>query len=387
MSPHKTPRLLIAVIVFAVVTGGIWMVFGNRGGRGNEAAQGTENQEVKPEGGNERVPSDLLNREARERLSAMPTILKACVDAAESKQALDELHQYLHSLPPELAAALVSELLRDPSLDAPTQIAFKVGKGGRLDGHPSLRVALLDWLLEFDVEQAGVVSRELLESPTHPDEWAVALRNVARAEPTQDSFPYLREKTEELIRNADWNVNPSIGFFESFDVLVHVHATESAPLLSELVSDRTPEGKALAHASFLSLDRLTLREPVEMMKRLSGDQELTKARGAMVANMMARGDLREEEQRGLVKGYLLDPIRSEEELRAFAGVFPNANYSISQNLLSKTDTPKGDALRVHDAAVLEVVSGWLGDPEFEAVRPHLEAMQRRLETFVGQTGK
>ena len=107
----------------------------------------------------------------------------------------------------------------------------------------------------------------------------------------------------------------------------------------------------------------------------------------MVANMFARADLRQEDQRDLVRAYLLDPARTEQELRAFAGVYPNNNYAISKNLLTANTTAQGADLAAHDRAALVLVTQWLNDPQFESVKPHIQPMHRRLTTFVGQAGR
>jgi len=46
-----------------------------------------------------------------------------------------------------------------------------------------------------------------------------------------------------------------------------------------------------------------------------------------------RGDVRDTKQRALLETYLLDPRSSAQELQTFAGIFPNADYMISTNLL------------------------------------------------------
>ena len=58
--------------------------------------------------------------------------------------------------------------------------------------------------------------RDILSKPTSADEWALALRNVGRAD---NDAAYLRSKTEELITNPGWQANPSIGYLNAFDVL------------------------------------------------------------------------------------------------------------------------------------------------------------------------
>ena len=231
---------------------------------------------------------EIGRKDARRQLDLALAAVKGIATASEARQVLLELRAYLASLPPELASAVIADFLSDPSRDAPTRIEFSIGKTGFLDGHPTLRVALLDWLGQIHPAQAGVVAEKILATPTHADEWAVSLRNYARASSDSESREFLQAKTEELIRNQVWRENPSVGFLEAFDILVHAHATESSALLGELVADQTPEGKAIAHAAYLTLDRLTICEPVAMMKQLAGQPNLTKVRGPMVANMFAR---------------------------------------------------------------------------------------------------
>lgn len=320
-----------------------------------------------------------------QKLDDSLSALKSVTTADSARKILADLRAYLGTLPPDLAAAAINRFLADPKNNAATRIAFSIGKTGFLDGHPSLRVALLDWLGEISPSQAGAMATQILATPTDADEWAVSLRNYARAYPADDQHAFLRTKTEELIRNPAWRVNPSVGFFESFDVLVHTRATASTAILSDLVADLTPEGKPLAYASFLTLDRLTLREPVAMMEQLATRPALTSVRGEMVANLFARADLRDPAQQHLVRSYLLDPTRTAAELTAFSGIYPNANFTVSQNLLSENMSLTGSEITTRDAAALEIVNTWLADPAFLPVKSHLTTMHQRLTTFVGQT--
>lgn len=59
------------------------------------------------------------------------------------------------------------------------------------------------------------------------------------------------------------------------------------------------------------------------------------------------------------------------ELQSFAGVFPNANFMISHNLLTQNVTLDGETLRQRAQAALAVVNQWLVDPRFEKVKPAL----------------
>lgn len=324
---------------------------------------------------------------ARKRLDSALAALKSTTSADAARKILVELRAYLDSLPPELAAAVITGFLANSANNATTHIDFSISQTGFLDGQPSLRVALLDWLGQIDPRQAGVVAAQILATPTDADEWAVSLRNYAHAYQTTESNAFLRTKTEEMLRNPAWRVNPSIGFFESFDVLVHTRATESTGLLGELVADHSPAGKPLAHASFLTLDRLTLREPAAMMKQLAARPEVTHARGEMVANLFARADLRDPDQKQLVRSYLLDPTRTAAELSAFAGVYPNANFTISKNLLSESMTLSRDEIVARDAAALGFVNDWIVDPNFVTVKSALINIRQRLSIFASQSSE
>lgn len=390
-------RLKAAAVLFAVATLAAFLISQrlakhDPGPSPNEAgpqANGTSKPTAAPSGrpARENTSSEPAEPDAAMRLANALAALKSATSADDTRAILADLRAYLDSLPPGVAAAVITAFLADPSNNAPTRIEFSISQSGFLDGHPSLRVALLDWLGQIDPLQAGVMAARVLSSPTDADEWAVSLRNYARAHPDSDSQAFLRSKTEELIRNPDWRVNPSVGFFEAFDVLVHTHATDSAPLLGDLVADRSPQGKPLAHAAFLTLDRLTFREPAVMMEQLAARPELIQARGEMVANLFARADLRDATQQQLVRSYLLDPARTASELAAFAGVYPNANFTISKNLLSKNLTLTRDEIAARDSAALEIVKVWQADPSFEPVKSHLATMHQRLMAFVGQTNE
>jgi len=322
------------------------------------------------------------------RLSEALAALRAKgTNPVDTRKILLDLRAYLGSLPPSEASGVIIHFLAQGSLDADTGLGFGIGPNGFLKDHPSLRVALTDWLGQIDIKAAGILAEQILTSPTSADEWSVCLRNYARSKPTSDRFDFLRTKTEQLIRNPAWRYSPTVGYFEAFDVLVYSKSTQSTSLLAELVSDRTPAGRAVAHAAFLTLDRLVLEEPAEMFRQFATLPELTRARGPMVANMMARADLRDAGQRDLARNYLLDPNRSQQELEGFADAYPNANRSLSQNLLTGNKSPNPSDLITHDRAALNVVDGWSKEPAFRKILPHLETMRNRLATFVGQVEK
>jgi hypothetical protein len=296
-----------------------------------------------------------------------------------SKESLAELEMRLRSLPTDDALAEVTSFLRS-GRDKDTGLPFEIGPDGMLTTWPTFRVFLLDLLEKLDPAAAAEIAREILSTPTTADEWALALRTLGRSANSPENDALLRAKTLELIRHPAWQADPSVGYLNAFDVLVHTRAVESTPLLSTLIQDK--DRKDLAHASFLTLDRLVQLMPAELLEKLTADTELQASRPEMTAQQFARADLRVPAQRQIVESWLLDPARSATELNAFAGTYPNHNQFVSNNLLTSSTPHTGTDLAAHDREALEILTGWQDDPSFEPVAPYLATMVGRLKEFV-----
>lgn len=292
---------------------------------------------------------------------------------------LSALQNDLVSMPRDQALAQIVPFLGGGS-DAPTGLSFEIGTGGTLKEWPTFRTFLLDVLLAVDPDTAAQISRAILESPTTADEWALALRNLGRLDSSEEVSAFLRAKTEALITHPDWQAHPSVGYLNAFDVLVHTHATASTPLLSSLVQRK--DRQDLAHAAFLTLDRLVQREPVDLFTRLAADRPLHHSRPEMVAQTFARADVRIPAQREILRHWLLDPARTGTELRSFAAAYPNANQFISHNLLTTEPARPGADIGAHDHQAFPIVAAWTHDPEFQTILPHLHTMLARLSQFV-----
>jgi hypothetical protein len=295
------------------------------------------------------------------------------------KESLASLREKLFARSSSEAVAEIEGFLRKGK-DRKTGLSLKFGKGGKIEGWPTLRVFLLDLLLEIDSEAAARISREILTTETSADEWAIALRNVAKGERTEGNRDYLRTRTEELITNPEWQAQPSVGYLNAFDVLVYTGSTESSPLLSGLIQRKGR--RDLAHAGFLTMDRLVQRQPVDMLTRLKADRALQESRPEMIAQQFARADLRDTSQQAIVKSWLLDPSRTPTELQNFAAIYPNNNKLISHNMLTSEEQVSGADLNAHDREVLEVIRDWRTDPAFESRSQYLEVMDRRVSQFV-----
>ncbi len=325
-----------------------------------------------PRPATEEVPTKLT---PTQRVQSGAQKVRAARSALDSKNSFSELKAALRQLDTKEAREWLLAQLTSGE-DFSTELDLTLDSAQNLAGWPSWRIFLLDLLFLTDPEASAALSRDLLSTSSSPDEWAVCLRNVARAGKDE---ALLKTKSAELLRRQEWQKKPSAGYLEAFDVIVHTRNTALAPEL--LANCDTREDKAVRHASFLTLDRLVMAEPAKVLPELARDASKHPQSGLMLSNMIARADVRDNAQRQAVETYLLDPKRTPEELRGFASVFPNANIAVSQNLLTQPITIQGPDLAARDRVSLEVVSTWLMDERFQSAHEALRAIVLRMESW------
>jgi len=310
-------------------------------------------------------------------------MLATALDSQKARATLDQLRAQLKSMSPAVASRAIRQTL-DSRADAPTGMEFKPGANGTLAKAPTLRTFLLDQLAQADPAAAAAYAERILSSPDSPDEWAVSLRNYALARTNTEARAFLQQKFRELIHQDPWRSDPSVGFLEAFDVAVHVGGTELLPDLTALL--RAKDNQAVTHAAYLALDRLIINEPAVVLGELHRQLESMEGRETTRANLFARADLSDPAQKTILENYLLDARIDPAELETFTGLYPNANYMVSYNLLTRTLTPDRDTLVKRDRQALQTVQQWLADPRFAKVQPQLEKIRQRLEMFVNQAG-
>jgi hypothetical protein len=323
------------------------------------------------------VPAEMSSRGLQESFGS----LLAAGDAKSARQQLAELRAAFSAMPKSSAVAAIRQSL-DSKVDSGTKLGFKVARTGWLDDAPTMRTFLLDELGRLDPTAAAEYAKSILSSADSADEWAVALRNLARGDMSSAGRSLLEQKMGEMLRNEAWQQNPSVGYLEAFDAAVYLGGTNLMPVLTELV--RKQDNPAVAHAAYLALDRLVINDTATALSALEADITLMQGREQTRANYFARADVRDPQQRQVLEKYLLDPQIGPAELNTFAGIYPNANFMISQNLLTPTPTPDHTALLNRDAESLRVLDEWLADPRFVKVRPDLGKAKMRLEEFVRQ---
>lgn len=315
------------------------------------------------------------------QLARLSQTLKLKLGRDATAAALEELRRELLALPRDQTVAGITRFL-DTRDDQFTQLGFAVGPGGVLTESPTLRVYLLDLLADIDPVSAAAYAETVLATSASADEWAIAMRNVARGRTDEAGNALLRERFTQLLHNPDWLEHPTAGFLEAFDVAVHLRSPALVPELMALVN--TNGTQASAHAAHLALDRMIQRDPVPALAALLRDPAGLPGHDLTRAGYVARANVAEPQQRQLVEAYLLNPQLGTEELMAFAEGFPNGNFMMSHNLITTSEVPASGVLVQRDRQALQVVQAWLKDPRFASRRAALEIMRDRLTTFVEQ---
>jgi hypothetical protein len=326
-------------------------------------------------------PEPVIKVEAQPQIAKASDALKASSSAEASRLLLKDLQSSLAGQSREAAVASIRQFL-DSGGDAPTRLGFKIGAKGLLTEAPTLRVYLLDYLAQLDPAAAAAYAQTILQAKSSADEWAVALRNYALGNPTPEGKQFLQDKAREMLLYERWQKEPSVGFLEAFDVAVYAGGPDFAPVMADLV--RQKDNRAVAHAAYLALDRMVLQNPAGVLGQLQSQPDLMQGREETRANYFARANVGDPQQKAVLESYLLNPQIKPNELQVFAGIYPNANYMISQNLLTPTVTPTHAQLVDGDQRALQAVDAWLTDPRFANLKPQLQTVKSRLEMFVEQ---
>lgn len=307
---------------------------------------------------------------AYERISA-----RRSRSAADTERQLNLMRKSLLQDPSSSTAAVIDFL--KTRKDAPTGLPFRVGEGGRLSCTPSFRVALLDILGELDTGAAAVHAAKVFERKDAADEWAVALRDLARWHCDRPNQPEVIARLEEMIRHRPWSEQPTVGFLNALDIAVHCDATHLMPELSDFMSPDRNDG--LPYAAFLAVDRMAMRRPEATLNFLLTNPDTLSEQPFARAGYFARADVRCAAQRAAVENYLLRADLAGGERSKFIELFPNFNQAMSYNLLTPNVSLDRSWMAENDLAAMECVRAWLSDLRFAHIRPDLELLARRLQ--------
>ena len=331
-------------------------------------------------------------RSTRGTNSPRETVNGSVSDPARPSSTLDALFAQLQrgELPPETLAASRAELLetdpaavldgirqfltsgRDQTTDAPFAIA---PGGGDLATAPTFRVWLLDLAGALDrtaqTGEAAALSREILGAKGSPDEWAVALRNIAWADPA--STPYLAAKFREMADYEPWATAPTAGYLEAFDIAVFSRDPALIPILADFLQGAQP---ALRRAAGVALDRLAENAALPVMNYLNSHPQILADRPMLRADYFSKGDLATLAERDALETYLVrsDVLLAEKTKLIKALAAPGS--FISDNLLTSSPDPTLDGTR--NAGLARALAEWLAGNRFPELAPVLAQVQGRL---------
>jgi hypothetical protein len=360
---------------------------------GQEAPESTtSNQEIVST--KEVTPPPYLTAKTSDSLKALleKTLqrLKTSQTSEQTLAILDELRQAMANGIDAEVAATVLEFLQGGQ-DASTNLPFLVGQDGALQSAPTLRTFLMDLLPQYDPIASLQIAREVMETRTNPDEYAMSLRNLAWNDFEGDTRSELSARFKDMLDMNDWLKQPSTGFLEAFDIGVQLADMNAFREIASVVRLEDVSGNPLKNgtdrSAFMALDRIALRNPDLLGTLMNEDPDFLGYSPNNRASLMSRLDITQESQRETLLKYLTHEATTPSELEYFAEIFPNGNYLQGPRLVT-TDEPALNISerRMADQATFNVLQELIptlpeGPPKASATR-----IQERLQYFINQTG-
>ena len=291
------------------------------------------------------------------------------------KAALDALKAALRGADPKVAVAVIRKFL-DGKEDAKTGLGFRVGENHELEDAPTMRTFLMDQLgdisLGAGLPDAAEVARTTLASKDSSDEWALAMRNLALADP-DGSRAFLAGKAKEMLEYAPWQGTPSGGYLEAFDVAAYAADASVIPDMAPLLSSPT---SSLDRASRIALQRLSTIAPDQVASYLNGNPGTLADYPLLRADYMGSLNLSSPDQLAQAEAYLGRTDVSDAEKSKFLAREAVPAGFVSDTLVTPSNTQTmGDT--DHRALVNQVASQWLASGKY----PDLQAaLQKTVAT-------
>lgn len=303
----------------------------------------------------------------------------------ESQAILEELRAGIRSADSQEAAAAIEDFLKTAK-DAPTRLPFVVGPEGLLDLAPTLRTALLDLLGALDPILALEVSRRVMDEMKSPDEYALALRNLAWNDVDGDLRSELSGRLEQMLAFGDWASKPSSGFLEALDASVEISSKQAFDSVVGVdIQAVGSSNSSLSRAAFVALDRMVLRNPDLLVDAFDADPALRGLPAEQRASLMSRLDVTDPKQRETLVHYLSTTTHGDGELDYFSRLFPNGNYLHGNWLITSGEpTHSIDSRLAADKAVLGEIEKLAASPINQAGREALQRIRERMGKIVAE---
>ena len=312
--------------------------------------------------------------------------LRAGMSRDDTLAALQDLKKQVHDLPPEVAAATLVALLRSGE-DAPTGLGFVVGDEGVLAESPRYRVALLDLLGQTDPDTAVAYSRSILAETTQPDEYALALRNLAWLDHEGTLTAEVSSRFSAMLDRTDWLAAPTTGYLEAFDIAVAVGGntmiSELSSVLRLTTHDPAVDRAKIDRAAFIALDRIMQREPDSIAALFTADPTFLDFAPNHRASLLSRLDPASPSGQKTLRTYLQSIPPAGEELAYFIKIFPNPNSFEGNRLVTSWETSSTPTTSItrRDQAALAFVETLLTESTYVDLAPPLQTLRTRLLTY------
>lgn len=351
----------------------------NRSPRGVPAQASPGSDPARPAGAPDSNVTRLIER-CLERF-------RAAGGEEESRTILQELKDGIRGADPESAAAAIIAFLKSGE-DAATDLPFVVGPEGIMELTPTIRTALLDLLLSVDPLAALEVAHAIMDDSQSPDEYALALRNLASNDLDGDLKNELRLRLERMIETKSWSANPSAGFLEALDAAVLLADKQMFDTIARLQGEAAASGNSsLARAGLMALDRMLVRDPSLLVQSFGAGPGLPDLSPDQRASLMSRLDITDPDQRELFSRYVSAPNHGPAELEYFAAVFPNGNFLRGNWLITAADVTHSIASRrEEDRKVLAEIDRLMAGELQGSARETLVSIKNRLARLVGDVG-
>jgi hypothetical protein len=313
------------------------------------------------------LQSNLLNRLRGDLAPGRP---------AASRSRLAAVRNQLRALPPGAAAGQLLDFLR-AGVDVDTGLRLRVGRGGWLEEAPTLRVAALDWLAEFDPTAAFDNARQIFADSNSADEWALALRNYYRKTQTADA--YFEARVAEALSRPGWLQQPTAGLAESVDFPVAIGGVDGYGLLKTLLQ----QSAALRRPALAALDAWVVEDRHTAIALLAAEAgEPGGVDAGSRAALLSRADLRDEAQRAAVESYLESKDVPREAKAEFLRQFPNHNMILGNHLVTTTNLAPLEESVALDVAASQFIDRMVGASALPDLGQELAACRERLAQYL-----
>ena len=273
------------------------------------------------------------------------------------KAALNALREALGGADPKVALAAIRGFLATGQ-DAATGLRFKVGEG---------------------TADAAEEARATLQANTSPDESAVAMRNLAWADPT-GSKGLLASSERAMLNNAAWRQSPTGGYLEAFDVAAYAGDASLLDQLAPLGTTPSP----VQRAALIAMERLSAMAPGEVVSYLNAHPDLLADRPLLRADYMGNVDLSDPAQLAQAESYLArTDVTDAEKNKFIERLAVPAGFS-SDNLLTPSTIPV--SLPDHAKLVNQVAGQWLSSGKYPALQPALQSTVTSTAATAGAGG-